>query len=149
MVFDIIGNIHRYMALNNHFSKAVEFVLRSDLMELPVGKYEIDGEHVYAMVSRDAGRKKKDAQLEIHRKYIDIQLVLEGTDEMGWRSAASCRKLSSEFDKESDIQFYSDEPDIWIPVKQGLFVIFFPEDAHMPLISEGQLHKIVVKISVD
>ena len=149
MIIDTLDNFHRYIDIHKGFAKAVEFVLRSDLNELPVGRYEIDSENLYAMVSRDAGRRKEDSQLEIHRKYIDIQVVLDGTDEMGWRSAASCKKPSSEFDKESDIQFFSDEPDAWIPVKKGLFVIFFPEDAHMPLISEGQLLKIVLKVAVE
>jgi YhcH/YjgK/YiaL family protein len=94
------------MALNKGFLKAVEFLSNPDLIELQVNKYEIDGDRVYAMVSKDVGRNKKDAQLEIHSKYIDIQLVLEGTDEMAWKSAALCKHPAMEFDKKADIQFF-------------------------------------------
>ena len=38
------------------------------------------------MVTKDPGRKKEDALLETHEKYIDIQLVLTGTDDMGWKT---------------------------------------------------------------
>lgn len=148
MILDILQNSNRYSALHREFSKAFEFLLRPDLKKLPVGKYEIDGEHVYAMVSNELGRKKEDALLETHEKYIDIQLVLAGTDTMGWKPKSFCKNPTSAYDPEEDIQYFADEPDAWIATQPGAFVISFPEDAHMPLISSGQLHKVVVKIAV-
>jgi biofilm protein TabA len=148
MILDVLQKATRYWALNRGFEKAIEFLLRPDLKELPVGKYEIDGENVFAIVSKDPGRKKEDALLETHEKYIDIQLVLAGTDDMGWKPKSLCKKLSSAYDQEEDIQYFADEPDTWISTQSGAFVIFFPEDAHMPLISSGQLHKVVVKVAV-
>ncbi len=111
--------------------------------------YEIDGDRVYAMVTKDHGRKKENALLETHEKYIDIQLVLAGTDNMGWKPKSSCNRPTGEYTKESDAQFFSDEPNIWLSVREGAFAIFFPEDAHMPMISSSQLHKVVVKVAVD
>jgi biofilm protein TabA len=148
MILDVLENGHRYLALKKGFAKAFEFLARPDLMELSVGKYEIDGERVYAMVSRDPGRKKEDALLEGHEKYIDIQLVLAGTDFMGWKPKSLCDRSKGEYDQKSDLQFFADEPDVWISTKSGAFVIFFPDDAHMPSISSGILHKVVVKVAV-
>jgi YhcH/YjgK/YiaL family protein len=148
MILDILENAHRYLPLHKGFAKAVDFLLRSNLKKLPVGKYDIDGESVYAMVSRDSGRRKEDALLETHEKYIDIQLVLAGTDTMGWKPKSLCKKPTSAYDEGEDIQYFADEPDTWVATKSGAFVIFFPEDAHMPLISSEQLHKVVVKIAV-
>ena len=148
MILDVLDNAPRYMALNKGFAKAIEFLLRPDLQELPVAKYEIDGDRVYAVVSTDSGRRKEDALLETHEKYIDIQLVLSGTDEMGWRPKSLCNQPSGEYDEKNDLQFFTDEPAAWISTKSGSFVIFFPEDAHMPLISAGQIHKIVIKVAV-
>lgn len=149
MIFDVLDNAHRYLALHRGFPKAVEFLLRPDLAELPVEKYELDGDRLYAMVTKDAGRRQEDGRLETHERFIDIQLVLAGTDHMGWKPKASCGKPTGEYDAESDIQLFADAPDAWLPVAAGFFVIFFPEDAHMPLISAGQLHKVVVKVAVD
>ena len=148
MIFDVLENSNSYLTLNKGFPKAFEFLLRPDLKELPAGKYEIDGERVYAIVAKDSGRKKEDARLETHEKYIDIQLVLAGTDNMGWKPKSSCEKSAGEYDKKTDVQFFSDEPDGWHSTGSGAFAIFFPEDAHMPLISSGQLHKVVVKVAV-
>jgi biofilm protein TabA len=147
MILDILENVHRYPVMNKGFAKAIEFLLRPDLKELPVGKYEIDGERVYAMVSNGPGRKKEDALLETHERYIDIQLVLAGTDNMGWKPKSLCKQPSGEYDYKNDIQFFRDEPDNWLSIESGAFAIFFPEDAHMPLISSGQIHKVVVKIA--
>ncbi len=148
MIIDILENAHRYVALNNGFAKAFAFLLRPDLRELPVEKYEIDGDRVYAMVSKDPGRRKEDSLLETHEKYIDIQLVLSGTDTMGWKPRSLCKEPTGEYNDKKDVQLFRDEPDAWLPTSNGTFVIFFPEDAHMPLIASGQLHKVVVKVAV-
>jgi biofilm protein TabA len=148
MILDVLENAHRYMVLNKGFAKAIEFLLRPDLKELPVGKYEIDDDRVYATVSKDIGRKKDDALLETHEKYIDIQLVLAGTDDMGWKPKSSCKQPAGEYDQKRDMQLFADKPETWLSTESGSFAIFFPEDAHMPLISSGQLHKVVVKVAV-
>ena len=147
MILDIIENAHRYLVINEEFPKAFEFLLRPELKELAVGKYEIDGERVYAMVSKDIGLKKEDALLETHEKYIDIQLILAGTDDIGWKPKALCKNPSGEYDHTSDLQFFTDKPNTWLSIESGEFAIFFPEDAHMPLISSGRIHKVVVKIA--
>ncbi|MBA3007207.1 MAG: YhcH/YjgK/YiaL family protein [Proteobacteria bacterium] len=149
MILDVLENAHRYLPLHKGFIQAFEFLRRSDLQKLPEDTYEIDGERVYAMVAKVPGRKKEDALLESHEKYIDIQLVLVGTDTMGWKPKSLCQQPAVGYDSEADIQFFEDEPDAWLPTPSGTFVIFFPEDAHMPLISSGQIHKVVVKIDVN
>ncbi|RJQ83902.1 MAG: DUF386 domain-containing protein [Desulfobacteraceae bacterium] len=148
MILDVLENARRYLDLHKGFAKAIDFLSRPDLQELPAAKYEIDGDRVYAMVSREPGRRKEDALLETHEKYIDIQLVLAGTDEMGWKPKSLCKQPAGEYDHATDMQFFADEPDAWLATQSGAFVIFFPEDAHMPLISSGQLHKVVVKVAV-
>ena len=149
MILDVLENAHRYFPLNKGFVKAFEFLMSSSLKELPVDKYEIDGGRVYAMVAKDPGRKKEDALLETHDKYIDIQLVLAGTDNMGWKTKSSCKKPSGEHDNEVDVQLFADEPDAWLSTRSGVFAIFFPEDAHMPMISSGEIHKVIVKVAMN
>lgn len=146
MILDVFENLEQYLALNKGFAKAMEFLLSPDLKELSEGKYEIDEDSIYAMVSKESGRRKENALLEVHNKYIDIQLVLAGTDTMGWKPRSLCKQPTQEYDQKSDIQFFADNPDAWLSVESGAFAIFFPEDAHMPLISPGQIHKVIVKV---
>jgi biofilm protein TabA len=115
---------------------------------LPAEKYEIDGDRVYATVSNSPGRGPEDGRLETHEKYIDIHLILAGTDHMGWKPASRCRLPAGEYDRKADVRFFTDKPEMWLPVAAGSFVIFFPEDAHLPGISPERIHKVVVKIAI-
>lgn len=67
---------------------------------------------------------------------------------MGWRPLAQCEKPTGEFDIARDIRFYDDAPSSWVATPAGSFCIFFPDDAHAPLVSEGMIRKVVMKIAV-
>jgi YhcH/YjgK/YiaL family protein len=149
MIVDVLENAFRYMTLHRGFAQAFAFLGRTDLKELAPGTYAIDGERVFAMVAREAGRRQEDGLLETHERYIDIQLILAGADTMGWRPKSRCRQAAGDYDPDTDIQFFTDPPEAWLPVHNGTFAIFFPEDAHLPLISPGQIHKVVVKVAVN
>jgi len=129
MIYDILENSDRYAALHEDFAEAFAFLWRPDLRELPVDKYVIDGDRIFAMVARDQGRDMDEAQLEVHEKYVDIQMVLEGIDGMGWRPKALCRQPAGPYDPDEDIRFYADPPAAWLSVAPGMFAVFFPEDA--------------------
>ena len=148
MILDILKNSDRYLGLHSGFQKAFEFLKRPDLARLEPGRHEIDGERVFALVSKGPGRKKREGKLEAHRTYIDIQFVIAGKDEMGWKPTSGCASPSGPYDSEKDIQFFTDGPDAWVLVPAGALAIFIPEDAHLPLVSEGEIHKIVVKVAV-
>lgn len=148
MIIDVLHNSKRYERMHQGFAEAFAFLRRQDLRDLATGRYEIDGERLFAIVARDSGRKKDEAQLETHEKYIDIQLVVEGLDEMGWRPKSKCLAPAGSHSAEEDIRFYNDPPLAWQPVAAGMFAVFFPEDAHLPLIGEGMIHKVVVKVAV-
>lgn len=148
MIFDAIANAGRYNALHPLFRDAFEFVRKTDLFVLPAGRYAILDERLFVISERAAGRSHADAKLECHRRYIDIQLVLSGTDEMGWRALDECCDPVSDYSEERDIRFFNDAPSTWVKTPPGAFCIFFPEDAHAPLVSDGPIHKVIFKIAV-
>jgi biofilm protein TabA len=148
MILDIFANADLYAPLHPHFALAFDFLSKGDLEKLPAGKYEIDGGLVYAMVQRGPGRSRGEAFLEAHDRYMDIQYVVAGTDNMGWRPRSLCREITKAYDDTADVAFYGDAPSAWISVGAGSFVIFFPGDAHLPSISSEEIHKVVVKIAV-
>jgi biofilm protein TabA len=148
-VMDRLENAAQYTALHPAFAKAFAFLRRPDLAALEPGKHLIDGEKVFCTIAKGAGKKKEEARLEAHRKYIDIQYVVAGADEIGWRPTAACQELDQSYDAASDIMFFKDKPEAWLKVTPKSFVIFFPKDAHAPMISDGPLHKVVVKIAVE
>ncbi|MBS4099015.1 MAG: YhcH/YjgK/YiaL family protein [Sulfuricella sp.] len=148
MIFDTLANADRYAALHPLFPRAFEFLRGTDLQALAPGRFAVEGEAIRAIVERVAGRRRDAAKLECHRRYIDIQMVLAGSDEMGWRALGECRKPLADYLAEKDIQFFSDPPASWIATPPGAFCIFFPEDAHAPLVGSGEIHKVILKIAV-
>jgi YhcH/YjgK/YiaL family protein len=148
MILANLGEADRYRALHPLFARAFEFLRETDLMSLPAGKHSVQGEQLFAIVEACAGRTRAEAQLECHRRYIDIQLVLEGIDEMGWKPLAECVSPATDYDAARDICFFNDTPSSWITTPPGSFCLFFPDDAHAPLVSSGFIRKVVVKIAV-
>lgn len=149
MIFDTIANADRYAGLHPLFPQAFTYIRNTDLLALAPGRYPIVGQDLFAIVEHVPGRAREAAQLECHRKYIDIQLVLDGLDEMGWKPLADCHNPVSDYRAEKDIQFFLDAPASWIATPPGAFCIFFPEDTHAPLVGSSDIRKVIFKIAVD
>ena len=148
VILDQIEQGNLYADLNPHFAKAFAFLQREGLDKLAEGKHYIDGDDIYAMVVKGRGQSRNEAKLEIHRKYIDVQYVVSGCDNMGWKTYKLCENSEGGYDAETDAELFSDAPSAWITVSPGDFAIFFPEDAHAPGVGDGEFHKVVVKVAV-
>jgi YhcH/YjgK/YiaL family protein len=149
MIFSSLSQSSRYAALHPLFPHAFEYMRDTDLHALTPGVHQIIDKQLFVIVEVADGRTRAEAKLEAHRKYIDIQLVLEGVDEMGWKPLAECHQPMAEYSDERDIRFFDDVPDSWIVTPAGAFCIFFPEDAHAPLVSSGAIRKVIFKIAVN
>ncbi|BDQ35384.1 YhcH/YjgK/YiaL family protein [Pseudodesulfovibrio portus] len=147
MILDILDNADFYVPLNPHLATAFAFLRRPDLAQLETGRHEVDDD-VYAVVARGKGRKVEDALIETHDHYLDLQYVISGTDTMGWKARRDLGPTTEAYDPRSDVAFYKDAPTAWAEVAPGAFAIFFPEDAHLPMISDGELHKVIMKVRV-
>jgi len=101
------------------------------------------------MVIKAEGQGHEGAEIELHKKYIDIQFGVGGINEFGWKPAEECVTVTKPFDDENDFGFFGEEPDVWIPVRPGQFAVFFPWDGHTPKGGKGQLHKVIVKVAVE
>ncbi len=146
MILGTIDNCERYYILNPLFKRAFEFIKNNNLKDLAEGKYEIDGKDLFAIISTAMGRKREDALLESHRKYIDIQFLADGDEEIGWKPLSQCHNNKG-YDDEKDVDFFEDKPLLWFKLKPNNFTIFFPEDAHLPMVSDRIVKKVVIKVS--
>ena len=148
MIIDTLESAARHAGLHPLFAAAFDFLKRPETRELPVGRHEVMGDRVFALVGKDQGRGREKSPLEAHRKYIDIQYVVSGDEWMGWRDLASCRDTGRGYDAAREIEFFTAAPETWFRVPPGSFAIFFPGDAHAPLAGTGPVHKVVVKVAV-
>lgn len=145
MVLDSLKNYDRYCEANSLFAQGIRFVIQNG-ETLPEGKYMLHGEELYVMVVEKELKRLEDAKLEAHKEYIDIQIVLDGQECFAWSNTEQCTKVGKEYDPQNDIMFFDDEPQTIIKVQAGQFLIFFPEDAHAPLIGEGKVRKAIIKV---
>lgn len=148
MVIGTLDAHRRYLHLHPAFAQAFEFVGATDLASLPPGRHPLDGDRLFVSIDHVHGRGRDGARLEAHRRYIDIQLTLDGEEEIGWKPLADCARPAGAFDELTDIGFFLDRPDSWLAVPRGRFAIFFPDDAHAPLAGHGAVKKAIVKVRV-
>ncbi|MGE5522008.1 MAG: YhcH/YjgK/YiaL family protein [Candidatus Dadabacteria bacterium] len=148
MILDILTNSDNYVSLHKRFEKAFEFLKTQDLKTIEVGKYPIVGTDIHASVSYKDGVQVSDAKFEAHNNYIDIQVCIAGNEKLGWKPRSKSSEPKGEYNVEKDVIFYNDKPDTYFDLKEGQFAIFFPEDVHAPMIGQGPIKKIVIKVKL-
>ena len=147
MIIDKIENSHLYKNISERISKSFEYIRMTDLKNLPTGKYPIDDENIFALVSEYQTKPESEGKLEAHRKYIDVQYVISGEELMGYVPLKNQQILES-YKEENDIIFFTGDKS-FTTVSEGMFAIFFPEDVHMPgiMIKESSpVKKLVIKV---
>jgi biofilm protein TabA len=149
MIIDTLSNSGPYESLHPNFKAAFEYLKTQNLVDMEVGTYQIaDG--VKAIVSDNSGKTAAVAgeKFECHNKNIDIQLCIRGSETIGWKPRANCKSPKAGYSVEKDVTFFNDTPDMFFGLKGGQFAIFYPEDVHAPMIGEGMIKKLVVKVAI-
>jgi len=149
MVLDRIENGKAYHGMNARIRKGLEYLRQTDFSKMEPGKYPIDGDDVFALVQDYSSKALEKGDWEAHRKFIDIQFIVRGTEKMGY-APLSDLEPSTPYDETRDFlllkgagSFFNAAP--------GVFAIFAPEDAHMPgvaLTEPSPVRKVVVKVRV-
>ncbi len=148
MIIDSLSSAGKYTSLHPLFAQAFEYISKQDLRQLETGKFEIDGQNLKAIVSDKPGvtAAESTAKFECHNKHIDIQVCISGHEEIGWKPRTSCKEQRGEYNEEKDVVFYNDVPDTYFELTDGQFAIFYPEDVHAPMIGDGMIKKLVIKV---
>lgn len=149
MIIDTIANAPKYFSLHPLFEKAFDYINQNDLANAADGKSDI-AEGLKAIISNATGKTKEAslAKFECHNKNIDIQLCVQGLETFGWKPREKCVTPNSDYNAEKDVQLYLDDADTFFQITNGQFAIFFPEDVHAPMIGEGTIKKLVIKVKI-
>jgi biofilm protein TabA len=150
MIIDTITNASKYFDVHPLFAKAFEYIQKTDLDTIEMGKYEIEGENLKAIFSNKKGMTAAEsvAKFECHNKHIDIQLCINGKELIGWKPREKCKIENGGYNPDKDVQLYNEQPDMYFQLTDGQFAIFFPEDVHAPMIGEGEIKKLVIKVKI-
>ena len=148
MIVDDLSQANKYEALHPRFKQAFEFLTSNNLEALSLGKHTIDGENLFAIVVNEEAvpMLESTSQFECHNQYIDIQYVFGGVETIGYKHRETCVEPRGEYNAEKDVLFYEDAPDFFFKLFPGQFGIYFPTDVHAPMIGEGKIRKVVIKV---
>ncbi|WP_254512177.1 YhcH/YjgK/YiaL family protein [Anatilimnocola floriformis] len=138
MILDHLSRAELYFGLGPRFQKAFEFLRSTDLLKLTLGKHEIEGDKVFALVQDYTPKSRMLGKFEAHERYWDVQFVARGAERMGW-AARPRMTVSEAYDPAREVMFFASSPysgigDMFL-VAEGFFTVFGPQDAHMPGVS--------------
>ena len=146
MIADALNNSLLYRGLSPRIALAFDYLCDTDFQRVATGTFEIHGRQVYAIVQEYATLELMQGAWEAHRRHIDLQYVVSGTERIGY--AHRNRLAPGHYDQERDLLRLSGEGD-FLTLGPGGFMLLFPDDAHMPRIAvatPAMVRKVVVKI---
>lgn len=150
MIIDKIKNFNRYLSLHADFAKVAAVIEKFSDPAIESGKYEIDSERVFAVVQSYDTKEAVPDKFENHRKYIDIQYITAGTEQIHVKEMTGLT-VDFPFDEPHDYEFYR-TPDSFVTaeLEKGEFAIFWPGESHRPGVitdkGSAPLHKVIFKI---
>ncbi len=134
-------------------ASAYEFALKA-LKEIPeeAGRYDLSDD-AFAVVNVYRTKSQSEGLFEAHKKYIDIQLMLKGceniiTEPVEIMHKYECIKPFEDGDTELYAMNNEGKDNL---LMTGDFIILYPEDAHAPSICINEpedIVKIVFKVPV-
>ncbi|MCE9679946.1 YhcH/YjgK/YiaL family protein [Shewanella sp. AS1] len=153
MIIDTLDNIALYTHLSPRIAAALKHLADTDFSKLEVGSYELDGKDLFVIVNDYQTKPKENQPFEVHRRYIDVQFVVSGEEEFGYLPLKD-QLPSKPYHDKHDYAEFDYEPNqadaAFIPLKAGMFALFFPQDIHMPGTGSTptQVRKVVIKVKV-
>lgn len=142
-----------YFKNKERWDKAFKFLSLHDLNNLEVKRIDIDGNNLYATVSEYQSKNEGEGKFEVHRKYIDIQYVISGLEQIGISPLSNKKETITPYDEAKDIEFMTVTDSTYHKATPGNFFIFFPSEIHKPGMKADSVQtgikKIVVKVKVD
>jgi biofilm protein TabA len=149
MILDKLENADLYRGIHPLIAAAFDWLKQADLSAVPLGKTVIDGEHLFALTQEYTPKDPALLKYEAHLRYWDVQVVVSGTERMGW-AHLSQMTVGEPHDVDRDVAFYRGQGQ-FVLVPAGFFTIFSPQDVHMPGVAAeplGPVRKVVVKVEV-
>jgi biofilm protein TabA len=155
MITGYLANVKNELALYpSVLQSGLKYLLETDFSKVSVGRQEIDGNKIYAMVSEYETQPQEVRRPEAHRKYLDIQYIHAGEEMIGSGPLTTAGEVAEDRLAEKDVIFYKSlSSETYHILTQGMFAVYFPWDVHRPNCSvsktAGKVKKVVVKIAVD
>ena len=111
-------------------TRALQALTDGTLAGLPLGRHEIEGDAIFALVQEYETKPREGVEWEAHRRYIDVQYVESGSEAIGWAPLASLQ-VTQEYKPEKDVLRLAGPGD-FVTLGAEQCAVLYPPDAHMP-----------------
>ncbi|ABY69273.1 N-acetylneuraminate anomerase [Actinobacillus pleuropneumoniae] len=130
------------------FARLCEKLKNLDLVNLPLGWQDLEeGVRMNVMEFETSPAEEKKA--EMHRKFIDIQLVISGEEMIEYGLSEPDLALYDEYRDEDDYQLTDKiEHKNELILQPNMFAIFLPYEPHKPGNAVGGQNKLLKKLVV-
>lgn len=149
MIKNSLKYTKNYYNLSEKIKIGLEYLENNDLKDTPNGKYEILGQDVFINVQDYNSKPEAQGKWEAHRKYIDIQFMIKGSEKIGVGEIQDYQ-TTEPYSNENDVEFLkTNKPQQFITMNENDYIILYPHDVHMPQISINEpsyVKKAVVKV---
>lgn len=148
MIVSNLQNSQRVERLHPLFKTLFDYVKTHDLLNAELGRIEIEEERLFINNVNPECVSFDKQVLELHRDYIDVHILLKGTERIGWKAIEDLTNETKPYEKEGDCALYADIPTTFIDLLPGQFMIVYPEDSHAPIIGNGKIRKLIAKVKL-
>ena len=148
MIVSNLQNSQRIEGLHPMFGLLFSYVKTHDLLHADLGRIEIDGERLFINNVNPECVASDEQVLELHHDYIDVHILLEGAETIGWKALEDLQNEVKAYSNEEECALYSDRPTTYVNLLPGQFVIVYPEDPHAPVIGHGKIRKLIAKVKL-
>ncbi len=154
MIVAYLTHIAKQAASSPRLRDALNFLQQTPLQSLAVGRVEIEGSQVYALVQSYNSRPETDQpRFEAHRRYMDVQYVVSGVELIGWAPLEQLT-VTAPYNIEKDMLLGTVDAAerTLVHLAAGQAAILYPSDAHAPGLAAGAseaVKKVVVKVLLD
>ena len=145
MIFDRVENAETYLGVDARIARGLN-LLKQDFSQTPVGRYEVNEDLFYMIQEYET---KPDNLAEAHRKYVDIQCMLNGAEMIAVQNVTKLTQVEAHPDK--DLYLYNRKKGNEIVLTAGTFMVVWPQDAHAAAIAVDvpeKVRKVVVKVRI-
>lgn len=119
------------------------------------GYFDLCGDKVKLQILDVETKTREDKRAEVHKDYIDVQLLLKRQEHMVYFTDLGNREVDEDCLESADTIFYKNGASLdenHIEMQVGSYAVLFPWDAHVPAVKSGKsmvIRKVVLKIRMD
>ena len=152
MIFTNVNDEIQNKSLAKDIRFCIEFAKKNEnkILSLVNGSYDVGYNNIKMNLGKYFTKKENDKFWESHKKYLDVQIMINGTEKVAINDIRDMEVKS--FDEEKDLTILEGDKAFDIIMKTGDVLVFFPNDVHKPELNvsenddSGNIRKIVTKV---